>query len=107
MAVWLPCPTPTATKWNVHRRWWPFPDLSDLFDLDWFVLSIVVSLPFVVLWPFWLAAKLVGVKWRIVIERNHTEVGSELVRGYARSGRRIDALAAELARGARSGYFQL
>lgn len=98
---------PNGAQWNIHRGWWPFPDLSDLFDIDFFILSVIVSLPFLLLWPFWWAAKLMGVRWRIVIERNHTELGSELVRGYRRSGHRINQLAAEVAQGRRSGHFQL
>lgn len=98
---------PNGIQWNIHRRWWPFPDLSDLFDIDFLIVSLIVSLPFVALWPFWFAAKLVGVRWRVVIERNHTTMGDELVRGYARSGRRITELAAEIAQGRRSGHFQL
>jgi hypothetical protein len=98
---------PNGAQWDVHRRWWPFPDLTDIFDLDWFVLSLIVSLPFVLLWPFWYAAKLLGVKWRIVIERNHSEQGYELVRGYSRSGERINQIALEIAHGRRSGHFVL
>lgn len=98
---------PNGAQWNIHRRWWPFPDLTDLFDLDWFLLSLVVSLPFVILWPFWYAAKFLGVKWRIVIERNQHEQGCELVRGYGRSGARIDEIVREIAHGRRSGHFVL
>ncbi len=98
---------PSGNQWNIHRRWWPFPDLTDFFDVDSVILSIVVSLPFLLLWPFWFAAKFVGVRWRIVVERTHTEVGSELVRGYRRSGRRIDDIAVEIAGGRRSGHFVL
>lgn len=98
---------PHGAQWNIHRRWWPFPDLTDLFDLDWFVLSILVSLPFVLLWPFWYAAKFLGVRWRIIVERNHSEQGHELVRGYARSGARINEIALEIGQGRRSGHFVL
>ena len=96
-----------GAQWNIHRRWWPFPDLTDLVDLDWFVLSLIVSIPFLLLWPFWYAAKFVGVKWRIVIERDHSEQGYELVRGYRASGARINRIADDIARRPRSGHFVL
>ncbi|WP_319453976.1 MULTISPECIES: hypothetical protein [unclassified Mycobacterium] len=93
---------PNGVQWNVHRRWWPFPDLADFVDFDF--ISWIFALPFLFLWPFWFAMKGLGVKWRIVVERNHSEVGSELVRGYRRSGHRIDEIAQQLAQGRRSGY---
>ncbi|MDX1872545.1 hypothetical protein SBI67_10470 [Mycolicibacterium sp. 120266] len=43
---------PNGTQWSVHRRWWPFPDLSDVVDLDWF--TWLLAAPFLLLWPFWL-----------------------------------------------------
>jgi hypothetical protein len=93
---------PNGIQWNVHRRWWPLADLTDFVDFDF--VSWIFALPFLFLWPFWFAMKGLGVKWRIVVERNHSEVGSELVRGYRRSGRRIDELAQQLAQGRSSGY---
>ena len=99
---------PHGVQWNVHRRWWPFPDATDLVDLDWIVLSAIVAIPCLVLWPFWFAAKFVGVRWRIVVERDHTEVGGELVRGLGRSKRRIADLAVEIGQGRRTdGRFLL
>lgn len=98
---------PNGAQWNIHRRWWPFPDLTDVLDLDFFILSLIVALPFVFLWPFWFAAKFLGVRWRVVIERTHHEQGFELVRGYRRSGARINQLALEIAQGRRSGHFTL
>ena len=96
---------PNGTQWNVHRRWWPFPDLDDI--VDWDFVGLILAIPFLFLWPFWFAMKGLGVKWRIVVERNHTEVETELVRGYRRSGHRIDELAQQIAHGRRSGHFLL
>jgi hypothetical protein len=96
---------PNGVQWNIHRRWWPFPDLADILDLDWFILSLIVAIPFVSLWPFWYAAKFLGVKWRIVIERSHAEHRTELVRGWRRSGARVNELALEIAQGRRSGHY--
>lgn len=96
---------PNGAQWNIHRRWWPFPDLTDILDLDFFILSLIVAVPFVFLWPFWYAAKFLGVRWRIVIERNGHEQGFELVRWYRRSSSRINDIAQEIAHGRRSGHF--
>lgn len=98
---------PNGVQWNVHRRWWPFPDVTDVIDLDWFLLSLVVAVPFVVLWPVWYAAKFCGVRWRIVIERDGTQVGHELVRGSRHARARVADLALTIAAGRRSGHFVL
>lgn len=93
---------PNGTPWSVHRVWWPFPGVVDLtFDL----FELVLALPFLVLWPFWVAAKWLGARWTIVVERDGQEVGRELVRGWSRSKGRIAALALEVSQGARSGRF--
>lgn len=95
---------PNGTAWSIHREWWPFPGVLDL-TLD--VIGLILALPFVVLWPFWLATKALGARWTIVIERDGHEVGRELVRGWRKSEGRIAGLALEISQGARSGRFVL
>ncbi|WP_245234148.1 hypothetical protein [Mycobacterium sp. PS03-16] len=93
---------PNGTVWSVHRQWWPFPGVLDLtFD----VFALLLAVPFLALWPFWLATKWLGARWTIVVERDGTEVSRELVRGWRRSKGRIAALSWEVAQGARSGRF--
>jgi hypothetical protein len=79
--------------------------MSDVLDLDWF--TWLLAAPFVLLWPFWLLSKGLGARWRIVIERGGHEVETELVRGWRRSGARIDERARELAQGWRSGHYTI
>lgn len=93
---------PNGAAWSIHREWWPFPGVLDL-TLD--VFDLILALPFVVLWPVWLATKGLGARWTIVIERDGHEVGRERVRGWNRSNGRIAALALEISQGARSGRF--
>ena len=88
--------------WSVYRDWWPFPgDILDFTDL----LAVLVGLLFVALWPFWLAAKFVGVRWAVVIECDGQQTGRELVRGWNRSTRRINEILVEVAAGPRGGNF--
>jgi hypothetical protein len=92
-----------GTIWSVYRDWWPFPgdfDFTDLFEL-------AIALLFVVLWPFWLLGKFVGVRWAVVIERDGHQVGRELVRGWSKSKRRVNELVGEVAAGGRSGRFTI
>lgn len=96
---------PNGVQWSVHRRWWPFPDVGGLaFDG---LLGLVLAAPFLLLWPFWFAAKGLGVRWCVIVERGGTEVETVLVRGWRRSGARIDELALQVARGWRSGHFSI
>lgn len=91
-----------GTVWSVYRDWWPFPgDVTDFTD----VFELVIGAIFLVLWPFWLLAKFLGVRWAVVIERDGHEVGRELIRGWSKSKRRVNELAAEVASGGRSGRF--
>jgi hypothetical protein len=93
---------PNGTVWSVYRDWWPFPgDLFDFTDL----FEIVIGLFFVVLWPFWLLGKFLGVRWAVVIERDGHEVGRESVRGWNKSKRRVNELVQEVAGGHRSGRY--
>jgi hypothetical protein len=64
-----------------------------------FIIFIVV-LPFMIVWPFWFTLKWLGVPWSIEIRRDGTKVGEEHVRGWRRSGRRIDELTQAAAAGA-------
>ncbi|OBK77835.1 hypothetical protein [Mycobacterium sp. 1274761.0] len=52
---------------------------------------------YVVLWPFWLLCKFLGVRWVAVIKRDGHDVGRELVRGWHRSKRRVDEIVQEVA----------
>ena len=70
----------------------PFPATLDFTDL----FAIAIGALFLVLWPFWLLAKLLGVRWVVVIERDGHEVGRELVRGWNRSKRRVNEILHEV-----------
>lgn len=88
----------------MYRDWWPFPgDLLDFTDL----FAVLVGLLFVVLWPFWLLAKFLGVSWSVVIERDGHEVGRERVRGWSKSKRRVNEILLEVAAGGRGGQFTI
>jgi hypothetical protein len=89
---------PEGVNWSIRRWWWrTVPWESGIALIDLIIFAIV--LPFMLMWPFWLMAKWLGVPWTIVIERDGTEVGREQVRGWRRSGERID----EIARSAQAG----
>lgn len=99
-----------GVQWSVYRVLWPFPDLGDLLDnFDFFgwVIGLVLIVPFLVLWPLWLLAKLCGVRWVVVVERDHVEVQRELVRGWRRSGGRCVELALQIRQGWRSGNYTI
>lgn len=101
---------PVGVQWSVHRRVWPFPKIEDLLEnfafFGW-VIGLVAVLPFLVAWPFWLATKLLGARWVIVVERNGRPVQRELVRGWQRSGGRMAELLLELGQGWRSGNYAI
>ncbi|NVN50050.1 hypothetical protein [Mycolicibacterium hippocampi] len=81
-----------GTTWIVRRWWWrAIPWETGFATLDMVIL--LVMLPFMALWPFWLVAKWLGMPWTIVIERDGVEVDRERVRGWRRSGERIRELA--------------
>ena len=95
---------PRGRAWSVHRDWWPFPgDVSDFTG----PLELAIGLLFVGLWPFWLLAKLLGVRWAIVVERDGHEVGRELVRGGSKAKARVNQIAYEIANGDRSGSYTI
>jgi hypothetical protein len=43
-------------------------------------------------WPFWFMAHWLGLRWRIVIERDGEEDDEEWVRGWRKSRRRIQEI---------------
>ncbi|OBF32199.1 hypothetical protein A5719_04295 [Mycolicibacterium peregrinum] len=83
---------PHGVTWMVRRKWMYAPDTWG--DSDGVVGAIfaIVSLLVLLAWPIWFAAKFLGVPWKIVIERAGREVGTERVRGWRASGRRIDQI---------------
>jgi hypothetical protein len=89
---------PDGTTWSV-RRWWLNPSIGEtgLGPLD--ALIFLIMLPFLLVWPFWLASKWLGAAWTVDIKRDGVKVGSEKVRGWKRSGQRVE----ELARAAQDG----
>lgn len=89
---------PDGSTWSVRRWWWKtIPWETGFATLD--ALIFLIVLPFMLMWPFWLLAKFVGVPWTIIITRDGTEVGRERVKGWKRSRARV----AEIARSARDG----
>jgi hypothetical protein len=88
----------TNVRWTVRRVWWPFGEM--LFDFDWpdwaFVIGLAVTLPFVIAWPFWFAARFLGAPWTLVIRRAGREVRREKVRGWRRSRHRMYEILAEV-----------
>jgi hypothetical protein len=89
---------PDGVTWSVRRWWWnTTPWETGFATLDGLIFFIM--LPFLLMWPFWLASKWLGASWTIDIKRDGTKVGSEQVRGWRRSGQRVE----ELARAAQEG----
>lgn len=83
---------PEGVEWVVRRWWWrTIPWESGFATLDTIIFLIV--LPFMLMWPFWLAAKWLGASWTVLTERDGKEVAREQVRGWDASGRRIAELA--------------
>jgi hypothetical protein len=89
---------PTGAQWTI-RRWWfsAMPWQTGLDFLD--VILFMLMLPLMVLWPFWLLSKWLGAAWSIEIERDGKKVGEEKVRGWRRSGERINEIAQSAAGG--------
>lgn len=83
---------PGGIAWTVRRKWMYAP--GDSGDSDGVVGAIyaVIVLLVLVAWPFWFVAKFLGVPWTIVIERTGREVGTERVRGWRASERRMDEI---------------
>jgi hypothetical protein len=78
----------SGVQWSVRRRRW--------YDLTDYPAGGDDGLIFIVLlggwWPFWFIAHWLGLRWRILVERDGEEVGEEWVRGWRRSGRRIQEI---------------
>ncbi len=78
-------------RWTVRRVWWPFG--TWLLDLpDWgglFTIGLVLMAPLVVIWPFWLLARVFGVPWTLIVRRDRNEVRREKVKGWKGSGDRM------------------
>lgn len=85
-------------RWTVRRVWWPFG--TWLLDLpEWgglFVIGMVLMAPLVVIWPFWLAAHVLGVPWTLVVRREGKEVRRETVAGWTASRDRMNEITEEL-----------
>ncbi|WP_370329421.1 hypothetical protein [Mycolicibacterium hippocampi] len=80
-----------GVQWTVRRWWWrTLPWETGFATLD--MILLLIALPLMAMWPFWLMAKWLGVPWTIVVERDGTEVDRERVRGWRNSGQRITEL---------------
>ena len=90
----------TNKRCSVRRVWWPFG--TWLFDLpDWgglFVIGMVLMAPLVVIWPFWLLARFLGVPWTLIVRRDRKELRREKVAGWAASKDRMAAILDEARR---------
>jgi len=87
-----------GSTWTVRRWWWKtVPWQSGFATLD--ALIFLIVLPFMLMWPIWLASKWLGASWTVRVERDGTAVLREKVRGWGKSGERI----AELAQSAQAG----
>jgi hypothetical protein len=60
------------------------------------VVGILLVLPMLLAWPFWLIAKVLGVRWRLVVRRDGKVVDQELVRGWSRSKARMAQIGASI-----------
>jgi hypothetical protein len=97
---------PGGVQWSVRRRRWFGMSFLGHFSfggndsLEGLLLFLLL-LPFLLaaIWPFWFIAHGLGLKWVIVIERDGKEVGEEKVRGWRRSGRRVQEIAQSAAAG--------
>lgn len=83
-----------GSQWKVRRQW-GFDCDFELLDDDDEVLGALM----LVIWPFWFAAHWFGLRWVIVVERGGIEVGSQRVRGWAASRRRMRQIAESVADG--------
>lgn len=81
----------TNARWTVRRVWWPFG--TWLLDLpEWgglFAIGMLLTLPLVVIWPFWVLARFLGAPWTLVVRRQGKEVSREKVKGWNESRQRI------------------
>ena len=90
---------PDGVSWTVRRWWWKtVPWETGFATLDGFIA--LFFLPFMLMWPFWLLAKWLGVPWVVLVERDGKRVRKERVRGWRESGERVTELAQLAAAGA-------
>jgi hypothetical protein len=79
----------SGVHWSVRRRRWY--DLTD-YPADGGDYGLI----FIVLiggwWPFWFIAHWLGLRWRILIERDGEKVDKEWLRGWRKSGQRIQEI---------------
>lgn len=86
-------------KWSVRRRWWPLLgplDMASSGTSTFGVVMFLLALPALLTWPLWFIAKLCGVPWKVVTERDGDEVSTEKVKGWRASGQRIEEIVAEI-----------
>lgn len=89
---------PEGVSWSVRRWWWrTLPWETGFATIDGFFA--VLMLPFMLMWPFWLLAKWLGVPWTIVIKRDGSVAGKERVTGWRQSGERVAEIAASIEAG--------
>lgn len=88
-----------GVKWSVHRQWMYEVSLSGIDGSIGLLGILLLPLLFVAWWPAWFLAHWLGLKWKIVIERDGKQVGYENVRGWNKSGQRIQEIAQSVAAG--------
>jgi DivIVA domain-containing protein len=93
---------PDSVRWSVYRRWgvkhWDATTYSQSVG-DELIMGTINLLQVIVMWPPWFIAKWLGVRWKIVIERDGIEAGEALVRGWRKSQRCIQEIAEMAAAG--------
>ncbi|MET0897407.1 MAG: hypothetical protein ABWY45_05780 [Mycobacterium sp.] len=90
---------PDGVKWRVRRLWWPLLgplDMASSGTSAFGVVMFLLALPMLLSWPLWFVAKFCGAPWKVVTEREGTEIAREKVKGWGASGRRIDEIVAGL-----------
>lgn len=88
-----------GVKWRVRRAQWPLLGALDMASWGTSAFGVVMfllALPVLLVWPIWFVAKLCGVPWKVITERDGDEVSTEKVKGWRASGRRIDEIMAGL-----------
>ena len=95
---------PGGVRWSVRRRRGWEVQVANAADgsagfLGLLLLPFVLVAIFVATWPFWFISHWLGVPWVIVIDRDGKQVGHEDVRGWNRSGQRIQEIAQSVAAG--------